>query len=60
MSVRLIQIVVEVGGALCVVPVPEDRKDLLLRLLQSVFDDGKIPVVKLPPEYRVERLGGEP
>lgn len=60
MSVRLIQIVVEVDGALCVVPVPEDRKDLLLHLLQSVFDDGKIPAMKLPPEYRIERLGGEP
>jgi len=60
MSVRLIQIVIKVDGVLCVVPVPEDRKDFLLHLLQSVFDDGKIPVMKLPPEYRIERLGVEP
>lgn len=59
MSIRLIQIVIEVDGALCVVPVPEDRKVLLLHLLKSVFDNGKIPAAKLPPEYRIERLGDQ-
>jgi hypothetical protein len=57
MSVRLIQVVIEVDGQLCMVPIPDDRKHFALSLLQSVFDDGKLAAVKLPPEYKLSTIG---
>ena len=60
MKIRLVQIVIEVDGQLCLVPIPAGRKDLALGLIQSLFDDGKIQAVKLPIDYRLETLGVTP
>lgn len=59
MTTRLVQVVIEAEGHLCVLAIPKDRKDLALRLLQSVFDDGILAAVKLPPEYYLSTLGEE-
>jgi hypothetical protein len=59
MSVRLVHVVIESEGQLCMLIIPPGRKELALRLLQSVFDDGTLAAVKLPPEYHLSTLGEE-
>jgi hypothetical protein len=47
-KVELVQVVVDVDGALCQVIIPPECKDMVLRLVQSVSEGGQLKVVKLP------------
>lgn len=56
MSTKLIQIVIEHDGQLCQLAIPAERKQLALRLLLGVFDDGVMAVVRLPKNIKVVPL----
>jgi hypothetical protein len=47
-KVELVQVVVEVGDELFQVCIPPECKDMVLRLIQSVSENGQLNVVKLP------------
>lgn len=49
MNIELVQIILNVDGQPKLVCVPKERESLVLGLLQSVFDDGRIAVKSLPP-----------
>lgn len=53
MQIDLVQIVLNIDGKLNLVRVPTERTHLILALLQSVFDGGRILVTPLPPEYQL-------
>jgi hypothetical protein len=53
MNIELSQIVLSIDGKLNLVRVPKDREHLALALLQSIFDDGRILVTPLPPEFQL-------
>jgi hypothetical protein len=52
MTTEIVCVVIEHDGQLCHLAIPEDRKNLALRLLQGLFDDGVLPVVKLPDDWK--------
>ncbi len=49
---ELVWVVIEHEGKLAALSIPQDRKALALQLLQSVFDDGVMQAVELPPEWK--------
>lgn len=53
MNIELNQIVISIDGQLNLVRVPKDRHHLALSLLQAIFDDGRILVTPLPPEFQL-------
>lgn len=52
MKTELISVVIEHDGNLCQVIIPQDRKQLVLQLIQSACDDGVLNVVKLSPDWK--------
>ena len=52
MAVEIVSIVIEVDGQLYQVAIPKDRKELLLGMIASVFDDGRIQAVKLDSTWK--------
>lgn len=56
MNIELAQIILLVDGVPKLVRVPQDRHSLVLGLLQSVFDDGRIAVTNLPEGTRLMTL----
>jgi hypothetical protein len=52
MAAEIVSIVIEVDGQLSQVAIPKDRKELLLGMIASVFDDGRIQAVKLDSTWK--------
>lgn len=52
MSVELVQILIEQDGQLGQMVIPQDRKELALHLLCSLFDDGVLEARKLPDNFK--------
>ena len=44
MKIELVQIILSIDGQLCKVIVPPDRDQMVIGLLQAVFDDNVIEV----------------
>lgn len=57
MNIEIAQIILLIDGEPKLVRVPEGRQHLVLGLLQSVFDDGRIAVTPLPEGTRLMPLG---
>jgi hypothetical protein len=51
MNIEIVQIVLKVDDEPKLVQLPKGREHLILGLLQSVFDDGRIAVKSLPPGF---------
>ena len=56
MKIELVQIILSIDGQLCKVIVPPDRDQMVIGLLQAVFDDNVIEVAKLPDDIQLHPL----
>lgn len=56
MKVELVQIILSIDGQLSKVIVPADRDQMVIGLLQAVFDDNVIQVAKLPADIQLHPL----
>lgn len=56
MSTDIVQVVIEHDGQLCSLAIPAGRKELALRLLAGVFDNGTLALIKLPDDFKKVRL----
>ena len=53
MEIGRISMMVEVDGQACVVVLPQERMMMLVSLASSLSDSGKLPVRKLPRDYKI-------
>lgn len=51
-SIKKLQITAEIDGRLCLIRVPEEAHDLLLRMIQTL-SDGEINAVRLPDTFKM-------
>lgn len=56
MKVELVQVILSIDGQLSKVIVPPDRDQMVIGLLQAVFDDNVIQVAKLPDDIQLHPL----
>lgn len=55
MSIKIVQIIIDVDGQLCHAAIPKGMNHMILSILQA-NDDGKIKAVKLPESARMVSL----
>lgn len=46
----------EIDGKVYFVALPQDRLVMLMKLAQSLFDDGKLTVVPAPADYKFQEI----
>lgn len=56
MKVELVQVILSIDGQLSKVIVHPDRDQMVIGLLQAVFDDNVIQVAKLPADIQLHPL----
>lgn len=56
MKIELVQIILSIDGQLTKVLIPPGRDEMVLGLLQAVFDDNQIQVAKLPADIQLHPL----
>lgn len=51
-----ISLSIELEGKAYFVALPKERLQLLLKLAEGLSDDGKLPLIAAPPNYKFEAL----